>query len=263
VKIFIMTDLEGATGVTGDWADFNPGGREHESARRLLTGDVNAAIEGIFECGVADIVVLDGHGAAFSIILEDLDPRAQLVKGRRVLELEGLDESYDLMFAIGAHSMAGTPDGVLTHTLSHIGIDNVWLNGKPVGEIGLWAALAGHYGVPLGMVTGDLAAVKEAENLLGKIETVAVKQATSRFAAKCIHPKEARRLIREAARRAIARAEEFHPYKPKIPLELKVEYHDSDRTEMVSKRMGVTRIDGRTVISRGDNMLEVYSALLT
>ena len=262
MKIFIMTDLEGATGVSGGWDDFNPGGREHQSAKRFLTGDVNAAIEGAIKGGADDFAILDGHGAAFSIILEDLDPRARLVRGRRVLEVEGLDGSFDLMFAIGAHSMAGTPDGILTHTLSHIGIENIWLNEQLVGEIGLWAALGGHYDVPLGLVTGDLAAVKEAKALLGKIETVAVKEATSRFAAKCLHPQVTRKLILEAAKRTLTRAEEFSPYKPKTPIELKVEYHDSERAEKISKRRGVTRADSRTVLCSGENMLEVYSALL-
>ena len=262
MKIFIMTDLEGTTGVAGEWRDFSLGGREHESARRLLTGDVNAAIEGAFEEGVDDIVVLDGHGAAFSILLEDLDSRVQLVRGRRRLELEGLDGSFDLMFAVGAHSMAGTPNGILTHTLSHTGIENIWLNGQLVGEIGLWAALAGHYGVPLALVTGDSAAGKEAGALLGSVETVAVKEATSRFAARCLHPQVSRKLIREAARRAVTRAGKYHPYKPRIPVELKVEYHDCDRAEGISERKETIRIDGRTVACTSNNMLEVYAALL-
>jgi len=108
MKIFIVTDLEGATGVAGNWPDFNPEGKGHEAARRFLTGDVNAAIEGAFEAGVREVVVLDGHEAALSILLEELDPRAQLIRGRRLSELEGLDGTFDLMFAIGAHAMAGT-----------------------------------------------------------------------------------------------------------------------------------------------------------
>jgi len=262
MKIFIMTDLEGATGVAGNWSDFNPGGKEHETARRFLTGDVNAAIEGAFEAGAKEVIVLDGHGAALSIILEELDPRAQLIRGRRLNELEGLDETFDLMFAVGAHAMAGTPDGLLTHTLSHVGIDNIWLNDQPVGEIGLWAALAGHYDVPLGLVTGDLAATREAERLLGKIFTVAVKEATSRFAAKCLHPKVTHKLIRDAARKTIENIDEFAPYKPEIPIELKVEYHNSERAERVSRRKKVVRVNGRTVLARGDNMPEIYSLLL-
>ena len=262
MKVFIMTDLEGATGVAGVWSDFNPGGREHDSARRLLTGDVNAAIQGAREGGADEIVVLDGHGAAFSILLENLDSRAQLIRGRRASELEGLDESFDLMFGVGAHSMAGTSDGLLTHTLSHTDIDNVWLNGQLVGEIGLWAALAGHYNVPLGLVTGDAAAINEAKALLGKIETVAVKEATSRFAAKCLHPEVSWKLIREAAKRATTRAEEFKPYKPDVPMELKVEYHNSERAETILKRNEAVRIDGRTVSCKGNNITDIYSVLL-
>jgi D-amino peptidase len=229
---------------------------------RLLTGDVNAAIEGALEEGVDDIVVLDGHGAAFSILLEDLDSRGQLVRGRRRLELEGLDESFDLMFAVGAHSMAGTPKGILTHTLSQTGIENIWLNGQLVGEIGLWAARAGHYGVPLALVTGDSAAATEAEVLLGSVEAVAVKESASRFAAKCLPPQISRKLIREAARRPVTRAGKYHPYRPRLPVELKVEYHDCDRAEGISERKETIRIDGRTVACTGNNMLEVYATLL-
>ncbi|KYH36433.1 MAG: aminopeptidase [Candidatus Bathyarchaeota archaeon B24] len=261
MKIFIMTDLEGASGVAGRWSDIDPGGKEHEAARRLLTGDVNAAIGGAFEAGADEVVVLDGHGAALTILIEELDPRAQLIRGRRVLELEGLDASFDLMFAIGAHAMAGTPDGLLTHTLS-TAIDNVWLNGVPVGEIGLWAALAGDFNVPIGLVTGDAAAVREAKSLLKQVCTVAVKEATSRFAAKCLHPKVSRRLIKEAAATAVKRAEDFAPFRPERPVELKVEFHDSQSAERVSMRKGVVKVDGRTVLAKGESMLEVYSLIL-
>lgn len=158
--------------------------------------------------------------------------------------------------------MAGTPDGVLTHTLSHTAIDNIWLNARLVGEIGLWAALAGHYDVPFALVTGDSAAAKEAEAFLEGVETVAVKEATSRFAAKCLHPQVSEKLIREAAGRAVAKAGKLCPCKPIVPIELKVAYHDSDRAERISQRKGVIKIDGRTVSSRGSNILEIYTALL-
>jgi len=253
--------MEGITGVVNS-EETSRTGKDYDYFRRIMTRETNAAIEGAFEKGADEVVVLDGHGAAFSILLEDLDPRAQLIRGRRLLELEGLDESFDLMFAVGTHSMAGTPDGILTHTLSHTAIDNIWLNEQLVGEIGLWAALAGHYDVPLALVTGDSAAVKEAEALLESVETVAVKEATSRFAAKCLHPQVSRKLIREAARRAVTKAGKLRPYKPILPIELKVEYHDSDRAERISQRKGVTRIDGRTVSSHGNNILEIYTALL-
>ncbi len=116
--------------------------------------------------------------------------------------------------------------------------------------------------MPLGLVTGDLAAVREAERLLGKISTVAVKEATSRFAAKCLHPDVSHKLIRDAARKAVENMEKFIPYKPEVPIELKVEYHDSERAERISGRKNVIRVDGRTVLARGHSMLEVYSLLL-
>jgi len=256
-----MTDLEGATGVAGTWEDINPGGREHLSSKKYLTSDVNAAIEGAIKGGVKEIVVLDGHGAAFSIVLEDLHPKAQLIRGRRVLELQGLDKTFDTMFAIGAHSMAGTTRGLLTHTFRPIQILNIWLNNQLIGEIGIWAAIAGHYDVPIALVTGDLAAVKEAESLLSGVETVAVKEATSRFSAKCLHPSITHKLISEASKRAILKAKELVPYKPQRPMELKVEFQDSDAAERVAKRPGVKRIDGRTVLGCGENILELLALI--
>ncbi|RLF20330.1 MAG: aminopeptidase [Thermoprotei archaeon] len=262
MKIFVMTDLEGATGVCGTWQDINPGGREHERARRFLTRDVNAAIEGAYKAGAKEVVVLDGHGAAFSIIPEELDERAKLIRGRRILEMEGLDSSFDAVFAIGAHAMAGTPDAILPHTLSSATIMNVWINGIKVGEIGLWAAIAGTYDVPLVLVTGDEAAVREAKKLLGDIECVAVKKATSPYAAICLHPNVTYRMIKEAAIRALRRLDEIKPFKVKKPVELKVEFKYVDIARRVAKRPGVELIDGRTVRAIGDNIIEVMSLVL-
>lgn len=261
VKIFIMTDLEGATGVAGNFNDIFPGGRMHEPARRFLTGDVNAAIVGAIDVGADEVVVLDGHGPGFSLILDELNPKAELIWGRRVLELEGMGGSFDLMFVIGAHAMAGTPHAILPHTIGDF--HNVWLNGRSVGEVGLWAALAGQHGVPVSLVTGDMAAVRENEALLGNVETVVVKEATSEFAAKCLHPKVTQMLIRKAARRAIRRAGEFRPYRPKVPIELKVEYVERNRAERILRRKGVVAVDGRTVSCCGDNVLDLYNTLIS
>ncbi|MBS7610161.1 M55 family metallopeptidase [Candidatus Bathyarchaeota archaeon] len=256
-----MTDLEGATGVAGHWSDIDFGGKDYDVDRRFLTGDVNAAVEGALEAGAEEVVVLDGHGAALTILMEALDPRAQLIRGRRILELEGLDEGFDLMFAIGAHSMAGTPDGLMTHTLS-TAIDNVGLNDIFIGEIGLWAALAGDYHVPSALVTGDYAAVREAQNLLKNICAVPVKRATSRFAAQCLNPKVSQRLIKEDTFEVTRKAGEFTPFQPEKPMELKVEFHDRERAEQISHRKGITRIVGRTLSAKGMTMLEVYLLLL-
>lgn len=138
----------------------------------------------------------------------------------------------------------------------------MWLNGRPIGEIGLWATIGGHFDVPLGLVVGDLAAVEEAKSLLGVIKTVAVKVATSRFAARCLHPSVTRELIFKAAEETVLRAKDFAPYRPEVPMELKVEFHNSETAERISQRKGVKRLDGRTVSRRGSNILELMSTLL-
>lgn len=259
-----MTDLEGATGVAGVWEDFNPGGRVHEEARRMLTRDVNAAIEGALRGGADEVVVLDGHGAAFSILLEDLNPKAKLIRGRRVLEMEGLDGSFDAVLAVGAHAMAGTPLALLCHTLSHTAIQEIRVNGLPVGEVGLWALIAGHYGVPLVMVAGDAAAVEEAKRLLVGIESVAVKRATSMYAAECLHPSVTYKMIAESAERAVAKCSrgELKPYAPKGKVLMEVSYTLPSAAERVAARPGVRRLDGRTVAYEGGSVLECLAMLL-
>jgi D-amino peptidase len=264
MKVFIMTDLEGATGVAGRWEDFGPGGRVHEEAKRLLTGDVNAAVEGALRGGADEIVVLDGHGDAFSILIEQLHPVAKLIRGRRVLEMEGLDESFGAVLAVGAHAMAGAPLALLCHTLSHTAIHEIRVNSVPVGEVGLWAMIAGIYGVPLAMVAGDAAAVEEARRLLGDIEGVAVKRATSMYAAECLHPSITQKMISEAAERAMKRAAQgvLKPFKLPKPIEMSVVYTLPSMAEAVSKRPGVRRLDGRTVSYKGDSVQECMNMLL-
>ncbi|MCS7104360.1 MAG: M55 family metallopeptidase [Thermofilaceae archaeon] len=264
MKVFIMTDLEGATGVAGYWEDFNPGGRLHEEARRMLTSDVNAAIEGALNAGVDEVVVLDGHGAAFSILLEQLHPSAKLIRGRRILEMEGLDESFDAVLAVGAHAKAGAPLALLCHTLSHTSIHEIRVNGRVVGEVGLWALIAGSLGVPLAMVAGDAAAVAEAEELIRNVEGVAVKHATSMYAAKCLHPSLTYKLISIAAQRAVKKSIEgaFKPLSVEKTVEMEVVYTTPAAAESVARRKGVRRVDGRTVSYIGETVTECMNMLL-
>ena len=182
----------------------------------------------------------------------------------RALEMEGLDESFGAVLAVGAHAMAGVPLALLCHTLSHTAIHEIRVNGAPVGEVGLWAMIAGSYGVPLAMVAGDAAAVEEARRLLGDVECVAVKRATSMYAAECLHPSVTRKLISEAAERAVRRAAQggLKPFKLSKPVEMVVVYTLPSMAEAVSKRPGVRRLDGRTVSYMGDSVQECMSMLL-
>lgn len=259
MKLYIMTDLEGATGVVGHWGIIDPPGAEYQASRRLLTGDVNAAIEGAIEAGADEVLVNDGHGEsrAHGILIDQVDPRARLLRGRRPTELEGLDETFDAMFIIAAHSMAGTTRGVLSHTFSD-SIVNMWINGRKIGEIGFWAATAGHYNVPTVMVTGDLAAVKEVKELISNIEAVAVKEGRSRFSAICLSPGVTRNDIREAAARALGKVNEVQPYRIKPPLTVRLEYQDALTADQEAERKDRKRIDGRTVEYSAESMLYVF-----
>lgn len=265
MKIFINTDMEGVCAIV-DWeeASFKTG-RGIGYIKNFLTGEVNAAIKGVLSVDKdAEIVVQDGHYGGYwgpNLIIEDLNPRATLIQGKRGTEMIGFDGSFDLLLDIGAHSMAGTPKGLMNHTIAPHEIINFWINNMKVGEIGIRAAIAGHHGVSLGMVTGDYWAVEEARALLGDIEGVAVKKGLNMYTAECMNPYRAQDLIREAAVKMMGRLKDFKAFKFDSPVEIKIEYAETimaDRTELKS---GAVRVDGRTIILSGDDLIQTLNRL--
>ncbi len=260
MRVYVMTDLEGVSGVWSIEEQCVPSGREYDLARRLLTAEVNAAVDGLLAAGATEIVVADGHGAG-GLYFPDLHPEAVALMGRPVPPAWALDEDFDAFLMIGQHAMAGTERGILDHTLSSQSIVHVWLNGERIGEMGLNAAVAGHFGVPTILLSGDDVACEEAQALLsplGPIETVAVKQSLTRGCGLCLAPARAQELIRDAATRALQRVSEFRPYRPEPPLELKFEYLLNTPAEQAARRPGVERVDERTVVYRGDDFVQLY-----
>ena len=227
MKIYIMTDLEGVSGVV-EFED-----RRDESPRnialrqkysRLLAGEVNAAVEGAFAGGATEVLVDDSHGGGYTIDVELLDDRVRVLHGReRPRIMAGIDDTFDGMFIIGAHAMACTRGAVLYHTMS-VDTRQIRLNGRPIGEIGIFAFCAGAFGVPTLLVTGDAAACREASALVPRITTLAVKDGLSRYAAIAHSPAKARQMIREAAKQAIARRATV------VPLVLDPPYTYQDET---------------------------------
>jgi len=163
----------------------------------------------------------------------------------------------DVACFIGYHARAGTLNAVLCHTWTDE-VRGVWLNDVAVGEIGLNAAVCGHYGVPIGLVTGDRAAVQEAIELLGPIETVAVKQALGRLAAECFPVADNHHAIRAAAKRALEGRRT--PWKVDAPVRLRVELSRPDQADRAVRLPGAARLDGNTVEWIGQDMPEVYAA---
>ena len=253
MKILIAVDMEGITGVT-TWDQVTPGHAEYARFRKLMTQDVNAAVRGACEAGADEVIVADGHWNGSNILIEELDPRAKLNTGSPspFSMMEGIDESVDAVFFIGYHARNGSPYAILDHTWSSRTVANVWLNDILTGEYGLNAALAGHFGTPVIMVSGDQTACAQMSELLGDVETAIVKQASGRFSAECLAPQVSQELIFEAARRAVERlAEGDMPdlFVLDAPVRVTVEFFTSDMADRASKMPFTQREETRVSFS--------------
>jgi D-amino peptidase len=257
VKVYILTDLEGVSGVTLKdqvFAD-RP---YYEKARHLLTQDVNAAVQGAIDGGATDIVVLDAHGAnsAYNFIYEELHEGARYIVGSPwPVYLPGLDSGYDAFIQLGAHSKAGTPQGVLEHTMSSEAWVEMRINGEPLGEMGLVSAAAGYYDIPTVLVTGDKAACDQAVELFKDIEVAPVKVGFSRSCAELLPPQKARELIRSKAEAAMKRVSDFKPFKIDGPVEMQVRHQKP--VDVLNEKEGIKRIDRYTVSYSGKDIIEV------
>ena len=208
----------------------------YEEGRKLYTEEINAAVRGARAAGATKIVVVDCHGAGKgwtfnSLIPDQLDPNCEWVAhhpwGRYT---EMWEEGCDACLLVGMHARNNTPDGVLCHTISGVQYRNLWFNGDLVGETGVNAALNGHYGVPVVLVTGDEAGCREARELLGEeLPTVAVKKGLSRFSARQIAPVRARQMIEEGARNALR----------DLPTTIRIEVNSVDKLADFKGRAGV------------------------
>lgn len=224
MRVYILTDLEGVTGVTM-WAQTGRANPEaYDEARRLLMSDVDAAVEGCLEGGATRVTVLDGHGCPYNMVPELMHPRAEYICGRGFPKGWGMDEGYDLGMQVGAHAMNRTLDGVLYHTQNHTTDARYWYNGREMGELGQGAAEMGHFGFPCVLVTGDEAACREAADFFGEhCVTVAVKKGYGRQCASLLAPERTRELIREGAREAMQRGRLVKPFTLELPIAAKVE----------------------------------------
>jgi D-amino peptidase len=259
MRVFIMSDMEGVAGVT-KWEETTGGEALHADRSRLYTEEINAAVRGAFTGGATEVVVMDCHGAGKgwtfnSLIPDQLDPRCDFVVQQEWTEYtELLEQGCDAALLIGMHAMAGTPDGVLNHTVSGTGWRSLAFNGTLVGETGINAALCGTWNCPVLLVTGDQASCREATALLGDgLTTVAVKQGLGRFSARHIAPLRARQLIEAAAASALSDLGAVEPYRPGSPCEIRVELATSDAVEPYRHHPVVEVADARTLVSRADD----------
>ncbi|MCL5788462.1 MAG: M55 family metallopeptidase [Candidatus Marsarchaeota archaeon] len=250
-RVYLSVDMEGITGVVSS-EDVAPGKMNYERFRHQMTKDVNSVITGLVEAGAEEVVVNDSHGNMQNIVIEELHPMAQLISGvnKPLYMMEGIDDSFRCAMFVGYHSMA-TGKGVLSHTMS--GVTRVKLNGKPTTEGEINAMIAGHFGVPVTMVSGDQYTVSELRESLGDIEGVVVKYAIERASARCLHPSVTTKLLTQASKKAWTLAESKKPYEPARPIEFELEFNHPGMAYRAGYLPFVEPVDARTVrVTAGD-----------
>lgn len=266
MRVHVISDIEGVAGIV-KWGQTGGDSPLYQEARRLYTEEINAAVRGAKAAGATEIVVMDCHGAGGdytfnSLLPELLHPDCEFVVQQHWTEYTAfLEAGCDAALFVGMHAMAGTPDGVLSHTVSGQAWQSLRFNGALVGETGINAALCGRWGCPVLLVTGDRAVCREARGLLGDgLATVEVKQGLGRFSARSVTAARARTLIEEGATRALKDLHAVAPYDPGRPCEIEVVFTTPDRLEEFRHRRGVEVTGPMSIVSRGDDWWQAWSS---
>jgi D-amino peptidase len=262
-KVFVSIDMEGIAGI----AHLNQvwrGSDDFPAARLLMTKEANAAVAGAFDGGATDVVVNDSHGDMNNLLPEEMDPRAELLIGSPKVwsMMQGFNADFGIALFVGYHASAGTAGAVLDHTYSGRLLYEVRLNGEAVTEAELNAALAGTYGVPVGLVTGDDKACAQVAARLKGIRTVVVKRGFGRGVARSLHPSEARKAIREAAAEVVEGVPEFHPYLPDAPYVLEADTANTSGADLCALVPGCDRTAPRTVRFETEDYRLAFRCLL-
>lgn len=248
LKVYISADMEGVAGVVGR-DQLSPQGFEYGQFRNFMTAEVNAAIEAARDTGATEILVSDSHGNGLNLLLDALPQDIEIVRSwpRPLGMMEGIDESFDAAIFIGYHASAGNVDGIAAHTVSGSALLSVKVNGVEMTEGGMNALIAGHFGVPVVMISGDHAAVREVSDALGPIEGAVVKWHYSHTSGRSLMPEAARALIREKVQAGLKRRQELKPFRIEGPLTLDLTYKNDKAAELIAYLPNVELIDNHTV----------------
>jgi len=268
MKVLISADMEGTAGVVA-WEQVippelavrsRPAPAEYEWARRLMVAEVNAAVRGARAGGAIEVIVNEAHDGMRILRPDELDPDAWLISGSRkpLAMMAGLDGSVDAVIFTGYHARAGTPNGVLAHTWTSW-VRDVRFGEVPVGEYGLNAAVAGYFGVPIVMVSGDEEAVRQTRELLGEsVVGVVVKHGLGTTAARHLHPSRACAAIEAGAREAVRRAREVSPYRPEYPVLVTVTLDTAEAADLACNVPGIARSGDTSVCFEAVHGLDLY-----
>lgn len=261
MKIAIFCDMEGISGIS---CNLFVGLKEpcYHLGQKYMTADANACIRGCFNGGADEVMVYDGHCAGTNILWSELDPRAELVQGVGGEERYPYLKDFDALILLGYHTKAGALNGVLHHTYSSAAIQNIWLNGKTVGEFGLDAAIAADYDVPVIMTSGCDLLCKEALEWVPDVITCEVKKSIGQEKARLLPMEKAHKKIEEYAGQAVRSAGNIKPVKIEKPVILTLENRERVALPRLSSRPGVRRLNERTIEVTGDTVESALWQLL-
>lgn len=262
MRVYISADGEGITGLVNS-AEMYPGEPDYAFGREMMTGDVNAAIAGSFAGGATEVLVNDAHWSMRNILLEKLDPRAELIRGfNKPLTMVEQIQGADRLFFVGYHARVGDSDGVANETLLGKEIIAVRMNGRAVGEGEINAAIAGHFGVPVAMASGDDVLGEELKQTIPGIQYAITKYAIDRWTARCLPPDRSWERIHQAAKNACLQ-NDFTPYRVSGPVTFEVEFVSTASAGLASLIPRVERVTKRATAFTGHDIIEAWKGLIS
>ena len=253
--IFLITDAEGVAGICRqDQTD-----PKDQEMRQLLTGEINAAVEGLYSGGADDVIVWDGHDGSQTLSVLTIHPRSKLIIGDLGVAMT-LERKYAAIAFIGQHARANRRGGLLAHSYSSLGIQTMLMNGKPVGEIETRAALAGWFNTPVILLTGDQAAADDLRAIVPDAEFAVVKEGFANYSCQSLSAPAARDLIRDRAARAMKKVAGIKPYRIEGPVTIQIEYTTRNALGVDAPlRAGAEMIDPRTIRYSGKDFMEAWT----
>lgn len=262
LKIYISADMEGVVGAVTD-AQLSPSGFEYERFRQFMTNEVNAAIDAARAAGANEFVISDSHGNGQNLLIDQLPDDVTIVRSwpREHGMMAGIDETFDGVIFLGYHASTNNTRGVRAHTMSSANITSLRLNGMTMTEGSMNAAIAGHFGVPVIMVSGDDIAVAENQVIIGDIEGAVVKWASGFHSARTLTPEAAYEVIRTRTKSAIDRIDDFEPYVLDTPIELELSLKHYRPVELLAYLSNVEKVNSHTIRFTGDDITEVSNFL--
>ena len=260
MKIYIISDMEGITGVSHR-RQTKPDTPEYKLAQQLLMGDLLAVIEGAHDGGAEEVVIYDLHESGKNILLEQLPPYVKTIVGKppATYGTVGINESYSGLILVGNHAKTYTDGAIFPHAYSILD-GTLSVNGMEIGEIGMEAMIAGTYGVPLIMVTGDAAAEMEAKSLCAETETAVVKYAAGFGTAMCCAPSYTRKLLYEKAKTAVEHCRDISPLMIDAPYEIQLRFSGEADERLIHAEKFINNGDGSFAL-RGTNLHQMWDTV--